>query len=156
MLKKMRSRLHSVLTLLLAFLVLGAGTQSAVCELACNLGGKIPCHGAATVSAQSSSGDEAMAGMPAMHCSGMKSAHASKVAAPSIRAEGRDGGRCTHLASPATLNSISRSETVKAVQWVVVGPLPSQVPVAAHRIAASSNAPPLLPPVNLLLVTLRV
>jgi hypothetical protein len=152
----MRSRLHSVLTLLLAFVVLGAGTQSAVCELACSLGGKIQCHGAASVSAQSSSGNEAMVGMPTMHCSGVKSKHASQVATTSIRVEGRDGGRCMHLASLATLSSTSRSETVQTVQWVVIEPLPTQITAATHRIAANSNAPPLLPPVNLQLVTLRV
>ncbi len=91
-----------------------------------------------------------------MHCSGMRSEHASKVATTYIRVEGRDSGLCRHLSSLATVSSISRPETVPAVHWVVLEPLPAETNVAAHRIAANSNAPPLLPPVNLQLVTLRV
>ncbi len=152
----MRSRLHSVLTLLLAFVLLGAATQSAVCELACNLGGKIQCHGSPTASAQSPSADGAMAGMPSMHCSGMMSAHASKVTTSWVQVECRDSGLCRHLSSLATVSSISRSDTVQAVHWVVLEPLHSQITVAAHRIAANCNAPSLLLPVNLLLVALRI
>jgi hypothetical protein len=152
----MKSRLQSVLTLLLTCLILGAGTQSAVCELACGLGGNIQCHGETSAAAQSSSGDSAMAGMQEMHCSGMKRRHASTTASTCVRVEDRDGGLCKHPSPVATASFVSRGETVQTVHWVVVEPVSTQTTAAAYRFAAKANAPPLGPAVNSLLITLRV
>ena len=152
----MKSRLHSVLTMLLTCLMLGAGTQSAVCELACNLGGNVQCHGATSVAAQSSSGDTAMAGMPQMHCSGMKSQHAPAAKSTCVGVEALDGGMCRHPSPLTAISSFSRSEAIQAVHWVVLEPVSIQPPVAAYRFAARANAPPLHPSVDSLLIALRV
>jgi hypothetical protein len=152
----MRARLHSVLTLLLACLMLGAATQSAICELACNLGGDIQCHGAAAVSGHSSSEGKAMAGMPQMHCSGMKNSRASNASIATVEIESGEGGQCKHPSPLAAVGSSSADESVAAVHWVVVAHVPLQTPTASVRFSANSSAPFYLRPVDPLLVTLRV
>ncbi|MBB5059593.1 hypothetical protein HDF16_004319 [Granulicella aggregans] len=144
----MRQRLQSVLTLLFACLMLGASTQSAVCELACGLGGGVQCHGAATAST-----DGTMAGM---HCSGMSSPHSSASTAANLRFESSDAGLCRHPLPLATMSSIPTSESVAAVHWIFVEPVPIQPLVAAYRFVAHSKASPLRPVGDPLLVTLRV
>jgi hypothetical protein len=152
----MRARLHSVLTLLLACLMLGAGTQSAICELACNLGGDMQCHGATAVSGRSSSEATAMAGMPQMHCSGMKSLRASNASIATLQIESGESGQCRYPSPIAAVSSSSANESVAAVHWVVLAHVPMQAPVTSVRLSANSSAPSCLRPVDPLLVTLRV
>jgi hypothetical protein len=149
----MGSRLQSVLAVLLACLMLGAGTQSAVCELACELGSNGQCHGASSVPSQSASTSGTMAGM---HCSGMMSGRRSKTPTSGVQLENADGGSCDHPSSSVTLSSVTTSENVVAVHWIVVEPVSLQATTAAYRIAAKANAPPLPQAVDSLFFALRV
>ena len=130
--------------------------QSAVCVLTCNLGAITQCHNAVPSPAMSSSKDTSMAGMPHMHCSGMNGRHASKGMATSVQTDARDGGLCSHPSPLAMIGSIAQRDAVTTIRWVVVEPVLTQTSTSSFRFAASSKAPPPLPPVDLLHVTLRV
>jgi hypothetical protein len=151
--KEMKQRLQSVLTLLLACLVLGAGTQGAVCELACGLGGKVPCHGTVVAPAKRASMETSMAGM---HCSGMKRSDRSDAAPSGVQFDGRVTGLCRHSLPVAMATSDPAGERVEAVHWVVLEQVEVRPSVAAYRFIANLKAPPLLSTVDSLILPLRV
>lgn len=149
----MKSRFHFVLTCLTACLVLCAGSQAAVCELACGLGRNLSCHGSA--SAQAVSKGE---GMEHRHCSGMmkSGAHVGDTVGLNAHMEGLDGSGCTHASPLAIVGSASSNDSLTLMQWVMVEPVVLQNAAAFHRSSVSSKSPPHNFPAYSLLVTLRV
>lgn len=150
----MKSRFRVVLTLMTACLVLCAGSQAALCELACGLGRNVQCHGSA--SPQATSNGAGMDGMEHMHCSGMTKSSAHDGDDVIAQMEGRDGGKCTHSSPVAVADSAFSNDSLALIQWVLVESVVLQNADSFHRFGVSFKSPPLHSPVDPLLVTLRV
>lgn len=144
------SRFHRLCTVLLACLILGAGSQAAFCDLACGLESGGSCHGSATASSQTG-------GMADMHCAGMMRA----TTVPSnVKLDGHavlsNHGPCERTAQMAFLSAATHDDGFAAIHWVLVEAVVSQRTAAAYRFRASAKSPPLRSPVDPLLVSLRV
>ncbi len=148
----MNSRFKSVLAVLLSCLVLGVSSQATVCELACDLGNTLACHGG-----QWNATDTAMGRMK--HCAGSMGSMSHEAGRAHAIAEVRAGdhgeGRCRH-SQIAMLNPANVDNGFAAIHWVQFETLPPQPIVADTRLSVASKPPPLRAPVDPLLNALRV
>jgi len=155
-----KSRLKSVLTLLLSCLLLGASSQAAVCELACDLGSTVTCHGVATESMSSSTRQIAMRDASPMHCAGGMSSmsrHAADTdATGDVRVGALGDGRCTHPSQIAVVNSATPNNSFAAIHWIEFETIPLQPVVSGSRSSMASKPPPLRNAADPLLIALRV
>lgn len=147
-------RLRNVLAMLMALFVMGASSQAAVCELACELQVQVAgCHTAGSTG----HGQEmtAMAaGMAHDHCDhGM---HVAPVRGMIDSAASCGDGSCSHASLPVLAKGSSSVVHFSAVQWVVVEVVPVALRVTGGGLDVVSRPPLLTSGVDPLLVSLRV
>jgi hypothetical protein len=145
----MSMRLRNGLALLIALLVFGASSQSAVCEISCAL---LTGTGGCLVVASSSARHDVM-NMAGMRCMGMaKSAMQDTSASIGIQMD----GSCNHPFVLALGKNIANKTPFANMQWLVVDVLPLQTTLFG-RDRITIKIPPLRSAaINPLLISLRV